>query len=51
MRLTYFDTLYQREVTIMIIGEVEFKKHGVSFDFMGQKCFVEYEYMRKIEEV
>jgi len=50
MKLTYFDTLYHRQATMMVAGEIRFKKDGIEFASMGHTCFIEYEYVIRIEE-
>lgn len=49
MKLTYFDTLYNRKAT-MYIDNVRFESKGITFDNMGHKQFVEYEYVISIDE-
>ena len=53
MKLTYFDTLYKRNVTMFIAPgtKIEFKNNEVVFASGGMKYAIEIEYLIEIEEV
>lgn len=52
MQITYYHTLYKREITTLVIdGEFEFKDGRVVFSSGGHRYAVEFEYIRKIEPI
>lgn len=51
-KITYYHTLYKREVTEIVCGAIEFHytDHAyVTFASMGHGCMVDAKYIRKIE--
>ena len=48
MIITYYDTLYNRNATMMT-DSVEFKEKGIEFKSMGRGYFLRYEYIVRIE--
>jgi len=49
-KITYYHTLYKREVTELVRnGEFEFKDGRVVFNSFGHGVAIEFEYVRKIE--
>lgn len=51
MKLTYFDTLYNRNVTMIIAPgtKVEFKNGEIHFASGGRRYAIELEYVKEIE--
>ena len=49
MKITYFHTLYKKEVTANVCGEIEFKDRMAWFSSGGHYYAVEVKYIRKIE--
>lgn len=53
MKLTYFDTLYKRDVTMIIAQgtKIEFKNNAVHFYSGGHGYEIELEYIKEIESL
>ena len=49
MRITYWDTLYQREASMMVCGEIKFDQDGARFASMGHRRMIPIKYIIKIE--
>lgn len=49
MKITYYNTLYKREVKLFVAGKVEFKNGEAHFSSGGHGYAVPLEYVRKIE--
>lgn len=43
MKLDYFDTLYQRDATMLIVGPLDFWPTGFEFGHMGHGTRISYE--------
>lgn len=50
-RITFFHTLYQKEVTWMAFGAIRFEDGRIVFHSGGHGYAVEFEYVRSIEPV
>lgn len=48
LEITYWHTLYKREVTEIVFGSVHFVGNAVIFESHGRKCRVELEYVKSI---
>lgn len=48
MKITYYDSLYKREVTSIVCGEIVFKDGAVNFSSGGHRYRIELQYVRKI---
>ena len=53
MKLKYFDTLYKRDVTMIIAQgtKIEFKNNAVHFYSGGHGYEIELEYIKEIESL
>lgn len=51
MRVIYFDTLYERESSMFVAGDIEFKEDAIVFASMGHRYRIETKYIRRIEKV
>ena len=51
MRVIYFHTLYKREVSDIVAGDIKFDDDGVTYSAGGHRYHIEYRYIRKIELV
>jgi len=55
MQITFFHTLYNKEVTHKVFGDIKFvylnNRSYIRYCHMGHGCEVACEYVRKIEEV
>lgn len=50
MKITYFNTLYKRNSTINVFGDITFVNGRVEFASCGHSYSIEMEYIIKIEE-
>lgn len=48
MKITYYHTLYKREV-VDYTDKVEFKEDGIEYASLGHKTFIKYENVKRIE--
>lgn len=48
LEITYWHTLYKREVTDIVFGSIQFVGNAVIFASHGHKCRVELEYVKSI---
>ena len=51
LEITYYHTLYKREVTDIVCGEVKMEDGKAVFASMGRTQAVELEYVRSIKPV
>lgn len=53
MKLTYFDTLYKRDVEMIVAQgtKIEFKDNKIHFASGGHKYAIEMEYIKEIESL
>lgn len=48
-KITYYHTLYKRDVTELVTGKIEFHQDHITFSCMGHGQAVRYEYIKSIE--
>lgn len=51
MRIVYFDTLYSRESSMNVFGEINFENGEVKFASGGHKYAIPVEQMIRIEKI
>ena len=48
-KITYYHTLYKRDVTEIVTGRIDFHQDHITFFCMGHGQAVRYEYIKSIE--
>ena len=48
-KITYYHTLYKRDVTEIVTGRIDFHQYHITFFCMGHGQAVRYEYIKSIE--
>ena len=51
MRITYWDTLYNRDASMIVCGEIKFDQDGAHFASMGHRHLISIKNIIKIEAI